>query len=94
MGPGTFGKIGVGAGDVNRDGSDMGVDAFESRDWFFVEIGIDKTVPDAQQFGGTESPFVGSADEHGVLEGEFQSAVDDIETVVGAEGNLADWGGC
>ena len=79
---------------MDRNGSDLGIDAFESRDWFFVEIGVDKAIADAQQFGGTETPFVGSADEHGVFESEFESAVDDIEAVVGAEGDLADGGGC
>lgn len=93
MGPDAFGEVGVGAGDVDRGGTDLGIDAFESRDWFFVEIGVDETVADVQQLGGAESPLVGTADEHRVFEGEFESAVDDIETIVGAEGDLADGGG-
>ena len=94
MGPDAFGKICVGAGDVEGDGAGWGCDVFDGGDWFFVEIGIDQTIANAQQFGGAESPFVASADQHGVFEGEFESAVDDIEAVVGADGDLADGGGC
>ena len=63
---------------------------FDGGDLFFVEIGIDELVADLELLGGTEAPFIGSADEHGVFKGEFESTVDDIETVVCAEGDLAD----
>ena len=92
MGPDALGEVGVGAGDVDRDGAGWGSDVLDGGDWFFVQIGVDELVADAQEFGGAEAPFVASADEHGVLEGEFESAVDDVEAGVGAEGDLAD--GC
>ena len=82
MGPDTLGKIGVCAGDVEGDGAYACVDAFEGGDGFFVELGVDEVIADLEKLGGAESPFAGSADEHGVFEGEFESAVDDIEAVV------------
>ncbi len=92
MSPSPFGQVGVGAGDVEGDGAYLGVDSFEGGYGFFVEIGVDEAVADPEQLGRAESPLVGSADEHGVFEGEFESSVDDIEAVVGAQGELAD--GC
>ena len=79
---------------MEGDGADLGVDAFEGGDGFFVEISVDEAITDPDQLGGAESPSIVTADEHGVFEGEFESAVDDIEAVVGAEGDLADRGLC
>ncbi len=88
MDPGPVGQVGVGSGDGDRHGADAAGDAFDGGDEFFVEIGRDEVVAEAEQVGRAEAPCIITAGEEGVLEGHLDAAIDDEEAVVLAERDL------
>lgn len=88
MDPHPVGQVGVGAGDGDRRGADAAGDAFDRCDRFFVQIGRDEHVAEAEQVGRAEAPCIITTDEEGVLEGHLDAAIDDEETVMLAERDL------
>jgi len=92
--PHTFRQERVCAGDVDRHSSDATVDALDGLDRFLNKRAVDprcnETIADGQQLRRAESPRLGTSHEKRMLEGCFDSTVDDVEAVVLADAKLRD----